>query len=173
MNKISTFIAVLALLFSGYTFFQGMGAIKRVAYVDINKVIKGYSRTNEIKEEFESQKEELNSNRDSLFQSFKSNMIDFEQNKANLSADRLVELEKLLEQKRVQLNKYNQAIQQKIQQEDVANMNLLLGDINQFLKIYGEQEGYDLILGANGSGNIMYGESAIDISEEVIQSLNL
>lgn len=172
MQKISIVIAVVALLISGFTFFKNQDQVRKVAYVDVNKVIHGYSRTNEVKKEFEKQKAEFNTNKDSLFQAFKSNMIAFEQNKENLSKDNLAKKEKELELERNQLNKYSQAMQQKLQQKDVENMNILLEDINQYLKVYGEQDGYDLILGANGSGNIMYGDKAIDITEVVINNLN-
>jgi len=172
MNRISIFIAALSLIFSCYIFFQIEKGNNRIAYVDVNKVIHGYKRTNLLKEEFENQKAELNTNKDSLFQAFKTTLVDFEKGKEGLSNEELVKKEKELEQKRVELNNYHKAIQQKLQQRDVENMNLLLEDINQFLKVYGEKEEYDLILGANGSGNIMYGESAIDITQKVIESLN-
>ncbi|MCD9610965.1 OmpH family outer membrane protein [Tenacibaculum maritimum] len=44
--------------------------------------------------------------------------------------------------------------------------------LNMYIKEYGKKENVELILGAQGQGNIMYGDSIRDITEEVIEFSN-
>lgn len=44
--------------------------------------------------------------------------------------------------------------------------------INQYVKEYGEAQGYDYVLGADGSGSIMYAHDRNDRTKEVIQYIN-
>jgi outer membrane protein len=42
-------------------------------------------------------------------------------------------------------------------------------EINEDIKAYGEEKGYDYIFGANGSGTIMYASKGGDITNEIIK----
>ena len=80
--------------------------------------------------------------------------------------------EQLLANKQRQFQNYQQNIQQKSQQEDVQMTQQVLSEVNSFIEAYGEKHGYSLILGANNSGNIVYAETYLDITEELEMALN-
>jgi outer membrane protein len=44
--------------------------------------------------------------------------------------------------------------------------------INVYLKEYGTEHGYSFIYGANGNGSIMFADSTLEISKDVIPYLN-
>jgi len=44
--------------------------------------------------------------------------------------------------------------------------------LNQYIKEYGKEKGYDYIMGATGEGNLMYAKEQHDISKELIQYVN-
>lgn len=44
--------------------------------------------------------------------------------------------------------------------------------LNEYVKSYGEEKGIQLILGAQGGGNIMYGMPAADITDDFIEYAN-
>lgn len=44
--------------------------------------------------------------------------------------------------------------------------------LNEYIKQYGEENGYSYVFGAAGSGAIMYGSEAEDLTEEVIKYVN-
>lgn len=48
----------------------------------------------------------------------------------------------------------------------------LLKEVNKYLQTFGKARKYDLIFGANDSGNIVYATANSDLTEEVIQELN-
>jgi len=74
--------------------------------------------------------------------------------------------------KEQQLLHYREAIQQQAQKEDQRLTKAVLGEINAYLKQYGEQHNYTFILGATESGNIVYAAEGTDITEDVLKGLN-
>lgn len=44
--------------------------------------------------------------------------------------------------------------------------------LNSYINDYGQQEGYDFIYGATGSGSMMYAKENLDITDEVIKFAN-
>lgn len=82
------------------------------------------------------------------------------------------EMENALQYKRVQYynhrQEYETMMQEKTQQYDqeiVGRLNTLVGD-------FAKKNGYDFIYGADGSGFLMYGKQAHDVTNQVIEYLN-
>ncbi|MEM8567076.1 MAG: OmpH family outer membrane protein, partial [Bacteroidota bacterium] len=48
----------------------------------------------------------------------------------------------------------------------------VLEQINAYLKTYGEQNNYRIILAATEYGNVAYAADGLDITEEVLEGLN-
>jgi outer membrane protein len=48
----------------------------------------------------------------------------------------------------------------------------IIKQINQYVKNYGERNGYKFIYGSDGSGNIMYADSTLDLSNDIIKYIN-
>lgn len=44
--------------------------------------------------------------------------------------------------------------------------------LNEYIKQYGQENGYSYVFGAAGSGTIMYGSEAEDLTEEVLKYVN-
>jgi outer membrane protein len=48
----------------------------------------------------------------------------------------------------------------------------VLNQVNTFTKEYGENYNYDLIIGTSGGGNLLFGDSTLDITEEILEKMN-
>lgn len=57
-------------------------------------------------------------------------------------------------------------------QESQKQTNKLLKQINQYVKDFGEENGYDYIFGASGNGTLMYAKDKRDITQEVLKYIN-
>ncbi|MNU79361.1 periplasmic chaperone [compost metagenome] len=44
--------------------------------------------------------------------------------------------------------------------------------LNEYIKEYGKKNGYGIIIGSNGQGNVMYIDDAKDVTEELIKFIN-
>jgi outer membrane protein len=80
--------------------------------------------------------------------------------------------EELLRARQQQINNYQQGLQQKAREEEMKLNESIAGEINVFLTEYGRKHGYEFILGANATGNVVYARPARDISEDVLKGLN-
>jgi len=71
-----------------------------------------------------------------------------------------------------QLARYRVALQQRIQAASSQSDQVLLNEVNAYLKTYGKTHGFDFILGANESGNIVYAADSQDLTNSVLTGLN-
>ncbi|MFY7669748.1 OmpH family outer membrane protein [Tenacibaculum sp. MEBiC06402] len=172
MSKFSLPISVIALAITilSFLFFNSSSEL---VYVDINKLLDGYKRTKIVKAEFEKKAKTMNANVDSLITNWQTELKNYEKERSRMTKKELKLKQELLANKQQQINNYQQAIQKKLAEEDSKVTQTVINDINDFIKEYGKDKGYKVIFGANGSGTIMYAEESSDLTEEVLEALNL
>lgn len=163
-----SFIALLGVI---VTFFY-LKSSSELVYVDVNKLIDGYSRTKIAKADFEKKATTLKANVDSLLTDWQKELQNYEKERASLSAKELELKQQLLGNKQQQINGYQEAIQKQIQEEDKKTTQTVINDINDYIKEYGKKHGYKIIFGASGGGNIMYADEATDLTADVLKGLN-
>ena len=171
MNKISLPIAIIALLIAVGSFFYFKSSNQQV-YVDVNKLLEGYKRTKVVRAEFEEKAKTLNANVDSLMTDWQNELKSYEKERSKMTKKELELKQQLLSNKQQQINNYQQAIQKQIQDEDKKATQTVINDINDYVQEYGKKNGYGIIFGASGSGNIMYASDASDLTEIVLEGLN-
>ncbi|PRP65870.1 hypothetical protein BST86_01585 [Nonlabens agnitus] len=171
MNKTTLPLAILALILSIVSFFYPFSTSEQV-FVDVNKLLDGYKRTKVVRADFEAKAKTLNANVDSLVADWQKELKVYEKERSSMSAKELELKQELLGNKQQQINSYQQAVQKQIQEEDQKATQTVINDINDYVKQYGKDNGYRIILGASGSGNIMYADEAADLTEEVLVGLN-
>lgn len=171
MKKLPILISLLALLIAIASFFFNQNASKQV-YVDVNKLMEGYSRTKIVRAEFQEKAKTLQANVDSLVTNWQNELKLYEKERSNYSKKELELKQELLGNKQQQINNYQQAIQKQIQEEDKKASQTVINDINDYVKEYGKKHKHQIIFGASGSGNIMYANEGADLTQEVLDGLN-
>lgn len=171
MKKIPLYLAVLAVILSLTSLYLTKSS-SQLVYVDVNKLIEGYSRTKVAKAEFDKKANLLKANVDSLVGNWQIELKNYEKERTSLSPKELKLKQELLGNKQQQINGYQQAIQKKIQEEDKKVTQTVINDINDYIKEYGKDHNYRIIFGASGGGNIMYADESTDLTEEVLKGLN-
>lgn len=171
MKKLGLPISVLALLLSIASFFYTTSK-NELVYVDINKLMEGYNRTKVEKKVFNAETNKLKANVDSLLVSWQDELKTYEKEKASMSKKELMLKQELLQNKQQQLNSYQQVVQEQIKDNDQKLTQTIVNDINDYVKEYGEEQGYNIIFGAGGNGNIMYANDISNITSDVLERLN-
>jgi outer membrane protein len=171
MKKYSFPIAILALIVSIVSSFY-LNSNKQQVYVDVNKLMDGYKRTKIVRAEFEVKAKTLSANVDSLMTDWQKEIKLYEKERSSLSKKELDLKQHLLSNKQQQINNYQQAIQKQIQEEDQKSTQTVINDINDYVKEYGKKNNHDIILGASGSGSIMYASETSDLTQVVLEGLN-
>ncbi|MEM9678738.1 MAG: OmpH family outer membrane protein [Bacteroidota bacterium] len=171
MKKLALPLSVIAILVSAFTFFYHYSS-NDLVYVDVNRLLEGYNRTEIVRADFEEKAKTLNANVDSLMVDWQNELKQYEKERASMSKKELELKQQLLSNKQQQINSYQQAIQKQIQDEDQKATQTVINDINDYVKEYGEKNGYRIIFGASGGGNIMYAADMTDLTDEVLEGLN-
>lgn len=171
MKKIPLYLAVLAVILSIAAIYLATSS-SQLVYVDVNKLIEGYSRTKVAKAEFDKKANVMKANVDSLVGKWQKELQAYEKERASLSPKELKLKQELLQNKQQQINSYQEAIQKQIQEEDKKVTQTVINDINDYVKEYGKKHGYKVIFGASGGGNIMYADESTDLTEAVLKGLN-
>lgn len=170
-TRILIVISTVALVISFLAIYLATGN-SQLVYVDVNKLIDGYSRTKIAKAEFEKKATTMKGNIDSLVTNWQKELQAYEKERSSLTPKELELKQELLANKQQQINGYQEAIQKQIQEEDKKTTQTVINDINDYVKEFGKRKGYKIIFGASGSGNIMYADESSDLTEEVLKGLN-
>ena len=171
MKKLIPILAsctVLLSLFSLYKAYQSTNLV----YVDVNKLLESYKRTEIVRSEFEKKAKTLQSNVDSLILGWQEDLKTYKKERSKMTKKEISLKQELLNNKQQQISSYQQAIQKQIQEEDKKATQTVINDINDYVKEYGKKKGYEIIFGASGSGNIMYADEGTDLTEKILEGLN-
>ena len=143
-----------------------------VVYIDNDRLLDNYQGMIDARVAFEEKQLVWHANIDTLTLDVTKAIQDFEKSSTQLSQDEQARSKALIKSKQLQLQQYQQAIQQQAQQADTEMTTRVLTQVNTFLVEYGEANDYKVIMGANHSGNILYAQSDLDITDQVLEELN-
>lgn len=175
MQKVTLIIASLGLILGslaiGKSFFQTSSPTK-IAFMDSNVVLDNYKGMLDARKSLEKEMDQWKTNIDSLQSELEEEIKLYEKEIPKLTASDKDDRLKKLQNKQTEFQKYQQAVTQKAQKKEVELNGEVVKMMNQYLTEYGESHDYEILLGANGSGNIIYGGDGLDITEKVIAYLN-
>ena len=137
-----------------------------------DKLLSEYKGMVDAKAAFQVKANQWQANIDTLKSDLDRAIKSYEGEKSKLSQGVRAEREKALGLQQQQLAQYNQSISKQAEEEDNKLTAGVVTQVNAYLEEYGKTEGYKIIFGANGSGNIIYGEDAINITSDVLEGLN-
>jgi outer membrane protein len=60
-----------------------------------------------------------------------------------------------------------------MEEKDLEITQKVLNQINSFVKVYAQKNGYKLIIGTTEDGNLMYADETLDITDDVLSELNI
>lgn len=160
-------LAVVALY--GLYFMKGKESI---AYVDSAKLMNGYQAMIDARKDYQKKATSWQANVDTLVAEVQTAIKKHEREVASMSVKERELSEEVLRGKQRQLNEYQQAMQAKSQEEDRKMSQTVIDQANSFLERYGKNHSYRIIFAATPSGNIVYAQEGMDITEEVLKALN-
>jgi len=163
------FLILLLTLFCALIYFEKE---KRVAFIDVNRLIDSYEGLKEARTLFEEKStvwdmkidsiQNLSRIKESKFRKELSIMDEEER------ADALIEMEAEMQNLEVRYNDY-------LRQKSILDTELsegVMNRINQELPVFAKKNSFSLILGYQEDGSLLYGENSIDVTDELIFYLN-
>lgn len=162
---------ILALLSLG-VFLTGCQEEMKTAYVDTTVLIEEYSEMKKVEAEFTERSEALKTQLDSAARDFQQEVLAYQENMASMSQAERQETEARLMQIQQALQQQQQVMGGQLRQEGDAAIDSMITKVKEFVKVYGEENGYTYIFGSNESANIMFAEEGLDITDEILAELN-
>lgn len=139
----------------------------KMCYIDMGKVYEEFKLTRELNRDYEVVAKTQKKIQDSLYNilELKASSYKKEQDKDGKQLEELKVMESNF------LNKKDMFEKQGSETMNEYN-NKIWKQINQFVADYGKNENYTIIFGANGQGNVMYGDKLIDKTDDIILFIN-
>lgn len=165
---ISLLNLIIVILFVSYYIFKD----QPIVYVDSNKLVNGYQGMIDARKVYQQKATGWKANIDTLANEVQQQIFKYEKESSNMTVKERELSQELIRTKQKQLAEYQQALNNQAQQEDSKMTSDVLTQVNSYLKKYGEQKGYTIILAATEYGNLAYADEALDITTEVLEGLN-
>ncbi|MCB0428701.1 MAG: OmpH family outer membrane protein [Flavobacteriales bacterium] len=173
-NRKSTLITLilLAVLLNTGLGLYNIWKQPHIAYVRSADLVYEFEGMKEAQKKFEAQSKSWDTNIETLKSELQASIDGYKANLKKMSAgEKTAEEEKITLQQQ-NLTRYMKSIEQKREDADNEMTQAVLNQINSFVEEFGQNKGFDMILGTTTSGNLLYAKDAIDITDEVLAALN-
>ncbi|MCK5400084.1 MAG: OmpH family outer membrane protein [Flavobacteriaceae bacterium] len=152
--------------------FTSCQQIEKIGYVDNSKLMNDYQEKIDIESKLKIMVTAFQKRTDSLRKAFQ-----FDVNEAEIKAKRMsqADIQKLsqeLQQRDQVLSQRVQFEQQQIAQESKTLNDSLIKKVKDFVKDYGNKNGYSYILGSNEGGSVIFGKEENDLTQIILDLLN-
>lgn len=145
---------------------------QKMVYVNTSKLVNDYKGMQVARAVYQKKAIIWKANIDTLSNEVQHQIMNYEKESPRLSAKERQLTQELIKAKQRQLQEYQQAMNTQAQQEDVKMTGEVVQQINAYLKEYGENKGYKIVMAATEYGNIAYADEGLDITEDVLVGLN-
>lgn len=167
-----TIVSILALCGSIAGIVIAVGGRPKIAFVRSADLINGYKGMKDAEKSFKAKEQAWHSELDTLEADYRRTLSVFNAEYQTLDKaerDRRVDLLKKQEEN---IREYASSLQEQAQRENTELTRGVLDRINAVAIQFGKENGYDLIVGTTQSGSVLYGADALDVTSQLLQSLN-
>lgn len=150
-------------------------ALLPIAYINIDSLLLNYIFAKESNESLLKKAEDSRLDLNVRDRQLQGEMAEFQrklENNAFLSRERAEQEQTRLIRKQQDLQQLNAKLSQELMESQQKMSEQLRDTINNFLKVYNKDKGYQLILSNTSNDNILLGNEGYDITNEVIELLN-
>ena len=159
---------VVCLFLGIYNFVQK----PKIAFIRSARVLEKYHGMKEAQRLYNQKLQEWQRNADTLQARYQKQLATIQKKAAKWSEGEKRSHEFALQQMQAKMGQYQQEIERLSAEENDKLIQGALNQLNSVVQEYAKARDFDLVLGVTLSGNIMYGDDYIDITEEVISHLN-
>ncbi|HOK57222.1 MAG TPA: OmpH family outer membrane protein [bacterium] len=157
------------LVFLGFMCMGLLAQSGKIGYVDIKKVFDNYDEAKKTEEKFKKEIDEAQKNLDKLQDEVKKMQEDYEKKKSMMKPEEQTKKENEIKAKVQELSKKWMETKQKLDDRGKELENQIFEDIKKAIADYAKKNGFSMVV---DSRLILYGESAVDLTDEVIKLIN-
>lgn len=143
-----------------------------IAYIDVETVMNEYEAMNDLESEVALRQQEMASELEALQGPFQAKVEEYYKNEASMSSSKRAEAQQALQQEGQMIQSRQQQVSLMLQQENLAKSEVLIKKMDSVVAEYAKRKGFSIVLGTQGNGTVMYGNDNLNISSEIVTSLN-
>ena len=147
----------------------------KIAYVEIDSLLTKYNFWNDLSEQMLKKEENIRTTLNEKGKKLEAEAREFDrkiQNNGYASRERAEQEQARLMKLQQELQELQQKLTSELAAENQKNSLELRDSINSFLKVYNQTKGYDLIISNTAFDNLLYGNPAYNITNEIVEGLN-
>lgn len=144
----------------------------KIGFIRSQQLVYNYLGMKEAQSSYQSKQQRWESEIDTLSSNYRLAVSRYNTDAPKLSAKEKADREAELRTQQEYLQKHSWTLKNQSKEEDEKLTQGVLNQVNTFVADYGKQHGYDFILGTTDAGNLLYGESGSDITDEILAAMN-
>ena len=147
----------------------------KIAFVEIDSLLTKYNFSNDLNEQIIKKEENIRTTLNEKGKKLEKEQQEFQrkyENNGFASPERAQQEYQRIQKQMQDLQVLQQKLSEELAAENQKNILQLRDSINSFLQIYNKDKGYDLIISNSGFDNLLYGNPAYNITDEIVEGLN-
>lgn len=144
----------------------------KIAWANSDSVAKYYTLANELRKNLEEQKMLAQSTLEGMYGKFEKKQKALEKEAPILGQTELQQKYQELQMMEQEILQKEQMLQQELSQKEYAATTGYIDLTNEFMQEIGQKLGYDYVMSYAAGGQLMYGNPALDITDQIITELN-
>ena len=136
----------------------------KIAFVEIDSLLSKYHLCNDVNEQMIKKEENIRTTLNEKGKKLENNGF--------VSPERAQQEYQRIQKQQQDLQALQQKLLGELEAENQKNSLELRDSINSFLRMYNETKGYDLIISNTAFDNLLYGNPAYNITDEIVEGLN-
>ncbi len=144
----------------------------KIAWANSDSVSKYYTLANELRKNLEEQKLSAQGTLETLYGKFEKKQKALEKEAPILGQTELQQKYQELQMLEQEILQKEQMLQQELSQNEYSATTGYISLTNEFMQEIGQKLGYDYVMSFSAGGQLMYGNPALDITDEIIAELN-
>ncbi|WP_372745976.1 OmpH family outer membrane protein [Lutibacter sp.] len=144
----------------------------KVAYVDVEVLMKDYEGTKALESRMKEKQEVKAKELDSLTAPFQAKVQNYYKAAQSMSPQKRAEAEGALQQEQQFLQAQQQQASQELQKETQESYEIITKVVDSLVGNFAKSNGYNMIFGTSGKGTVMYGDDNLDVTKQVLEMLN-
>ncbi|MGE3800782.1 MAG: OmpH family outer membrane protein [Candidatus Kapaibacterium sp.] len=164
ISGIAAVVAVIALIVSLNK--------EKIGVVRTSDLVAKYKGMEDAHKAFEDQQKEWQGEIDTLEADYRRTVNMLNEEWKVLSASEREKRSELAKAQEQNLMKYSRTLEARINDKENRLIEGVLVEVNEVVKKYAEDHGFDVIYGATVEGSILHSDTSLDITDELIEVLN-
>lgn len=143
-----------------------------IVYVNSDSLLLNYEFYKKTKKDLDGKQANLEGDLTSRAKQLENEIQNFQKNANSMTVQNAKNTEQQLMQKQQDLVQYREIVGRQYLDEERRMNDKLLDNIAKYMKKYGRDNGHIFVLGYSRGGGILYADSTLDVTAQVLKGLN-